>query len=820
MNAGVPINVNVNGWAAERPYSQEQPMKKINVSEQRAAQPEQKSGGAYPEPLATALAGREQSGPRALHARYPRIVERLAGLWGDKEAFDTYVGELVFNQRSDERKGFDPEVIQDIFFMKELRDSIKPVQQPVEEAAAEGEEREQEAPPGAEGGERRDGLGKEAWRERDQRDQRERRDRREPALASGAEDGAAKREESPWVMESELMRVKAKMEMRRLGQTKGAASKIGEVLRERGCLGEEGLLAALELQASGQKRELLGSILSSAGLASDADIQRALCAQQGAQLLDLDKMSLDPAVAGKIPRDIERSKKIIAVAQNARTILVASANPIDFAELDWLGFFLGTPVEMAWASAGSIERKLSGAAAEGRDKQGSAAGEAFKKIAKAAAKPLAERKARMAAVFELTKKGPAGAEDATIGDMVRRMLADARSLGASDIHIEAGSKSAHSIIRMRIDGVLSDYAHFDKAAHDAVVSHIKVSAEMDIAERRRPQEGKLTSTDALEGRIEARVSSIPCVGGCEAITLRLINAAEPLPLARLGADEGQKRQLDVLLSSPHGLLLVCGPTGSGKTTTLHSMLAQLNTPSRKIWTVEDPVEILQDGLVQTQAQPKVGYGFDAALRAFMRADPDVIMVGEVRDSATASAVLEASLTGHFVLTTLHTNSACETAVRMLDLGADPFAFSDAIRGIVAQRLARKLCSCSVARPTRPQELDEMAREHFVAMGDPGGSRAERNRWLAEMGRHHGGEAQTRVAVGCEACRGTGHRGRVGVMEVLAASPELKKALANKAGSAELLGIALGQGFRPLRARAIELACEGTISLSEARAISL
>ena len=767
-------------------------MKKNNTR----AKPTSLARDDYPEPLAMALAGREQSAPRALLASYPRIIESLAELWGDKAALDKYVGDLVFSQRNDERQGFEPEVIQDIFFMKELHDSIN---------AGDGR--------GDPGAQRPEGFPDGSW----SGGQPARSGRLDQSDRSEERTTSTTREESPWVMEAELMRVKAKMEMRRLGKTKRAAQKLGEVLLAHGCLEEDSLKEALSLQASNSKRSLLGSILSGAGLAGDADIQRALCVQQGAQLLDLDKLGIDPVVAGRIPHDIERSKKIIAVAQNASTILVASDKPIDFAELDWLGFFLGAPVEMAWASLEAIERKIAGMGVDGRDRQGTAAGEAFKKIAKAASKPLAERKARLAEVFELTKKGHVGAEDATIGDMVGKMLADAKEFGASDIHIESGPKSPHSTIRMRIDGVLSDYAHFDKAAHEAVVSRIKVSAEMDIAERRRPQDGKLTSIDPVSGKIEARVSSIPSVGGWEAITMRLLSAAEPVPMEKIGADEEQKVMLDRLLSSPHGLLLVCGPTGSGKTTTLHSMLARLNTPARKIWTVEDPVEIIQEGLVQTQAQPKLGYGFDAALRAFMRADPDVIMVGEVRDTATASAALEAALTGHFVLTTLHTNSACETAVRMMDLGADAFAFSDKIRGIVAQRLARKLCSCAIERQAAPYELDEMAREHFVALGNPRGSRIERDRWLSEIGK--GNAVKLRSHVGCEECRGTGHRGRVGVLEVLTVGPELKKALASKASAAELLGMALAHGFRPLRARAIELACEGIISLSEARAIS-
>lgn len=243
---------------------------------------------------------------------------------------------------------------------------------------------------------------------------------------------------------------------------------------------------------------------------------------------------------------------------------------------------------------GRSDRRLAGVdKREAKRTNAAQASDVFVEIAKAAAKLLAKRKAQQVAVFELAKKGSVGAEYPTVSDMVRRMLLDAKKIGASDIHIEASPKGTQALVRMRIDDDLSIYANYEKAAHEAVVSRIKISSDLDISERRRPQDGKMSVLGEFGEKIEARVSSIPSVGGYESVTLRLISSAEPVALLKLGMDDEQLDQLELLLNAPHGLALVCGPTGSGKTTTLHSMLSKLNTPSKKIWTVEDPVEIVQ-----------------------------------------------------------------------------------------------------------------------------------------------------------------------------------------------------------------------------------
>lgn len=741
----------------------------------------------YPEKIAIALTGRELSAPKALLERYPRIVEMMGVLWGKEKEFTDYVDDLAFVNRSDERQGFDPDVLQDVFFMKELHDALH--------------------------GKGNVGFDKEVEAARTAKSK---------TLSGRVEPKSKKKDNAGlWHLEGELMRVKARMEAKRLGKAGSSSKKIGEILIEAGCIDEPKLEVALRAQTAAGKKMLTGSILVKANFIKEADVQRALCLQQGVQLLDLDMIDVDKDAMLKIPRDVQLNKKAVPVAKSGSTTLVAISNPVGYAEMDWLGFVVGGHVELAWASEEAIDRRLAGVdKREAKRTHAAQASEVFVEIAKAAAKPLAERKAQQAAVFELAKKGNVGAEDPTVSDMVRRMLLDAKKFGASDIHIEASPKGTQALVRMRIDGDLSIYANYEKAAHEAVVSRIKISSDLDISERRRPQDGKMSVVGEFGEKIEARVSSIPSVGGYESITLRLISSAEPVALAKLGMDDAQLEQLELLLNAPHGLALVCGPTGSGKTTTLHSMLSKLNTPSKKIWTVEDPVEIVQEGLVQTQAQPKIGYGFDAALRAFMRADPDVIMVGEVRDEATASAALEAALTGHLVLSTLHTNSACETATRLLDLGVDAFAFSDSLRGIVAQRLARKLCQCAKSRRATPSELDELAREHYLAMGDSRSSRSDRDRWLVDLRKRLGGEIELREPVGCDECRGSGHRGRVGVHEVLIASELFKKALSNRASGGELLKIALAEGFVPLKARALDLACSGLITISEARSMAL
>jgi type II secretory ATPase GspE/PulE/Tfp pilus assembly ATPase PilB-like protein len=331
-----------------------------------------------------------------------------------------------------------------------------------------------------------------------------------------------------------------------------------------------------------------------------------------------------------------------------------------------------------------------------------------------------------------------------------------------------------------------------------VVSRLKIMAQLDITERRKPQDGKIEFRRFGPLDVDLRMATIPTTGGLEDIVMRLLTAANPVALDALGFDSTQLQALKRLISRPHGLFLVCGPTGAGKTTTLHSLLRELNTAELKIWTAEDPIEIVQAGLRQVQVNPKIGWTFAAAMRSFMRADPDVIMVGEMRDAETAKTGIEASLTGHLVFSTLHTNSAVESVVRLLDLGMDPFNFADALLGVLAQRLVRKLCSdCKVAYAPNAAELEELASESRVLPP---------KRMLYR-------------ANGCVRCDRTGYRGRMAVYELLVADAAVKRLMQTRAPVSEIAAAAAASGLRTLKQSALDKVIEGHTDLQQVRTIT-
>jgi type II secretory ATPase GspE/PulE/Tfp pilus assembly ATPase PilB-like protein len=334
-------------------------------------------------------------------------------------------------------------------------------------------------------------------------------------------------------------------------------------------------------------------------------------------------------------------------------------------------------------------------------------------------------------------------------------------------------------------------------------------SDLDIAERRKPQDGKIRFKKYGGKDIELRVATVPTAGGMEDVVLRILQAGEPIPLDQMGFSELGYENFISAISKPYGMILVCGPTGSGKTTTLHSALAYINKPDVKIWTAEDPVEITQAGLRQVQVQPKIGFDFAAAMRSFLRADPDVIMVGEMRDQETTHIGIEASLTGHLVFSTLHTNSAPESITRLLDMGMDPFNFADAILCILAQRLVRTLCkNCKKSyHPSKP-EYDELVREY-------GESEFQRH-----FNMPYSDDLMLNKAIGCQQCSNTGYRGRMGIHELLMGTDEMKRLIQQKSSMDFIREQALEDGMRTLKQDGIEKVFAGHTDLREVRKVCI
>ena len=411
--------------------------------------------------------------------------------------------------------------------------------------------------------------------------------------------------------------------------------------------------------------------------------------------------------------------------------------------------------------------------------------------------------------------------------LVNKIIVDAYRQGVSDIHIEPLPGKGKTGIRFRKDGTLVPYIEIPASYRSALVARVKIMCDLDISERRKPQDGKIKFKKYGPLDIELRVATIPSTGGVEDIVMRILAAGEPIPLDQLGVLPFNLARLRGAIEKPYGLFFVCGPTGSGKTTTLHSVLSYLNTPETKIWTVEDPVEITQKGLRQVQVNRKAGLDFATVMRAFLRADPDVIMVGEMRDKETVAMGIEASLTGHLVFATLHTNSAPESIVRLLDMGMDPFNFADALLGILAQRLAKRLCpACKSAYRPEPAEIDSLLTEYCEELQntaafqrDPEAARAAvLAGWRARYGGADTGFTLYR-ALGCEQCN-KGYRGRVGLHELMLGSDKVKKLLQEHSRVAQLLAAALEDGMLTLKMDGIEKTLLGLTDIKMVRAVCI
>jgi type II secretory ATPase GspE/PulE/Tfp pilus assembly ATPase PilB-like protein len=398
--------------------------------------------------------------------------------------------------------------------------------------------------------------------------------------------------------------------------------------------------------------------------------------------------------------------------------------------------------------------------------------------------------------------------DNAIVRLANQIIADAYRQGASDIHVEPYGEKRETLVRFRVDGDCFEYMKIPQSYRRAIVSRLKIMASLDIAERRKPQDGKIKFKLSDNKDIELRVATIPTSGYNEDVVMRLLAASEPLPLDKMGFSDRNLAAIKGIAAKPYGIILCVGPTGSGKTTTLHSVLGFINTPDIKIWTAEDPVEITQYGLRQVQVQPKIDFTFAAAMRAFLRADPDVIMVGEMRDKETAEIGIEASLTGHLVMSTLHTNSAVETVTRLLDMGCDSFSFADAMLGVLAQRLTRRICKdCKEQYVGTAVEYEEIRQgygpEHWDKLGIP-----QDNTFRLARGK------------GCETCNRTGFKGRVALHELLLGSDKLKRMIQTKARTEEMLRTAVEEGMTTLMQDGVQKALLGQTTFKEVKAVAI
>ncbi|MGI4848937.1 MAG: GspE/PulE family protein [Janthinobacterium lividum] len=581
--------------------------------------------------------------------------------------------------------------------------------------------------------------------------------------------------------------------------------RLGEALRQENLITEKQLNDALELQSRDRKMHL-GEILVTMDVIKRETIRRVLAQKLGIPLVALRKFEFDPNLVKTMPADLVRQYNVMPLYRTESRLVVAMENPLDFEPLQALAFFTKLKIDPVMASVEDIAMAIK------RNYGGGGTGRS---------ESMESLMDELGAGHEApTLAGNPANEDITESDntlvrLVNKIILDAFEEGASDIHIECMKGKAPTRVRFRRDGVMQHYSDIPANFRTALVSRLKIMSRLDISERRRAQDGKMDFAQFGPAKIELRVLTMPTTDGLEDVVMRILAAPKAISIDSLGLSTYALEGIKKIAESPHGLMFVCGPTGSGKTTTLHSVLNFINTPDRKIWTVEDPIEITQDGLRQVQTQSKIDWTFAAVLRSFLRADPDVIMVGETRDPETARTVIEASLTGHLVFSTMHTNSAAESVVRLLDLGLDPFNFADALRGVCGQRLARRLCSaCKEAYTPDEEEIKKLSYEYCHDTDLQAG--AVEATWKRTHGNQDGQYTLFRTK-GCEECNG-GYKGRVGIHELLMNSPAVKKIIHSHGTVHDIVRVAVSEGMQTLRQDGINKIFQGLTDWEQIRTI--
>ena len=601
---------------------------------------------------------------------------------------------------------------------------------------------------------------------------------------------------------------------------------IGEALVGMGKITQPQLAEALRRQKGG-KGVPLGQILIDSGLVNAQDLQVAFARKMGYPVVDLRKFQVDARALRTIPMALAIRLKVVPLLMNKAMLVVAMPDPLQFKIIEELEFTTQLKVLPVLTAPDDLVTRITklyreiglselGGLLDSPSPQADAAAEALQgQDVFLLASELAGESG------ETEEERQVEQSDNTLVKLINSMISEAYQQGASDIHIEPYPGRQKLKIRFRIDGQLRPYLELPASYRNALIARLKIMCDLDISEKRKAQDGKINFSKFGGLKIELRVATIPTTHGLEDVVLRILSSSKTLNLDQLGFSPRNLEQFTRAAERPYGLILCVGPTGSGKTTTLHAALGSINQPDRKIWTAEDPVEITQHGLRQIQVNPKIGWTFATALRALLRADPDVIMVGEIRDQETAEMAVEASLTGHLVMSTLHTNTAAETIGRLMDLGLDPFSFADSLLAVMAQRLVRRFCSdCVSSAPMTADEMEQLTLDYQIGLpaDDPCLDRRELHRqWREAYGQ--AGELRSYHAVGCEKCGHTGYRGRVGIHELLVTSPPLRRLIQTRARSEDLLHQAMRDGLRTLRQDGIAKVLQGLTSLAEIRANS-
>ena len=750
---------------------------------------------------ATAALGGSITG---LSAQYPRLLESIENSWGSP-ACETQINDLLLSDRAG-RHGFSQEILDEILVVKNAFQMSFPNLasspfDPVFNAHTQDFLRqarlEAQHPPAASAPPRENTTATPAKR---------------PTVGRNSDEiGSLAR----------LREALARLD-HGVAPSGGQHQPLGVCLVSAGAIDSLALERALSTQERESPRRRLGEVLRASNAVTASQLNRALCRQRGIPVVDAAAIELSPEALHKVPLRVARQKQAMPVAMYDQRLVVAVDDPLDDELLQFFSFIGGSRAFLVYAPPESIR-----AAQAGYGQIGAGHDDAAAHLSIMGHDPhLPDAESGPDTPAETTDEDDSGwalnENDETVIGLVNKVINDAIRLGASDIHFEAFPGTRNAQIRIRRDGMLEAYSEYPLSYHAAVISRLKIMAEIDIAERRRGQDGKISFGRSGHKR-DLRLSTIPTSNALETATLRILSAGDPMPLEGIDLAPDILAAFRAEISKPYGLILACGPTGSGKTTTLHSVLHSLNSPQRKIWTAEDPVEIVQRNISQVQVRPKIGWTFAMALRSFLRADPDVIMIGEIRDDETAKVAVEASMTGHLVLTTLHTNSAPETLARLLDLSIEPFNLADAALAILAQRLARRICrDCGETVTLSGDEIDTLLGEHFCALPGSAPSHSERDRQLAEWSRIYanGGPLTARRRVGCPACNGTGYRGRIGIHELLVVTPEIRHLIRSRASTGSIVTAAVAGGMRPLRQDGIAKVLQGHTDLAEVRMVCL